>query len=256
MALGLSAGAAGLLGSLGGAVIGGIASNGAAKKGAAAMDRATAANAYQGEIAKDQYEDYKVTYRPLEHALVNDAQNFDTPEAYEKAAGEAQSTVSTQLGLAKDRLARTPGLDPSSASAQAAHADLELKGAAIGATAQNSARTGIQDKAWARKMDAVGLGKGLVTNASTGLANATAGANAAAANQMAQANNTARGVGNLVSGIGGAVMKSNLFSGGGGQGAETNNTGDAGWTNGGTLTSADTTNGSSGYPVGETAGGR
>jgi hypothetical protein len=64
-------------------------------------------------------------------------------------------------------------------------------------------------------MDAVGLGKGLVTNASTGLANATAGANNIAAQQLRQGNSTAAGIGGLVSGIGGVIQKSGLFSGGG-----------------------------------------
>lgn len=186
---------------IGGAVIGGVASNKAAKKAADAQDRATEANAYQGEIATDQYEEYKTTYRPLERALAADAANYDTQANRDKAAAEAQATVSAQMGLAADRLRRTPGLDPSSAAAQAATVNLGLKGAAIGAQAQNAAREGVRDKAYARKMDVVGLGKGLVTNASAGLANAASAAQSAANAQSASAASTAQGVGAAASGI-------------------------------------------------------
>jgi len=183
---------------IGSAVVGGIASNRAAKKGAEAMDRATEANAWQGEIAKDQYEDYKTTYRPLEQDLVAQAKSLDTQEARDKAAAEAQADVSSQIGLAQERLRRTPGLDPSSAASAAAQTNLALKGAAIGATAQNAARTQTADKAYARKFDAVGLGKGLVTNAANGAAQAAATAQGIAGARAAQAGATAQGVGSLV----------------------------------------------------------
>lgn len=192
-------------------VLGGLFGKKKNKQADASQQAAAEANKIQAQIAKDQYEDYKTTYRPLEHSLVSDAQNFDTPENYEKAAGDAQSTVSTQLGLTKQRLSRTPGLDPSSAAAQAANVELEAKGAALGATAQNAARTGVQDKAWARKVDAVGLGKGLVTNANSGLASAAAGANQIAAQQLKQSNDTSSGIGSLLSGVVGGLKNANLF---------------------------------------------
>lgn len=194
---------------VGSAIIGGVVASKGQKSAAEAADRATEANAYQGEIAKDQYEDYKGTYRPLEHQLVEDAKNYDTPEAYDKAAGAAQATVSSQLGMARDRLQRTPGLDPSSAAATAANADLALKGAALGASAQNTARENVKNMAYARKQDAVALGKGLVSNASSGLAGATAGADAIARTQAAQAGATAQGAGALVSGVTNALTKVN-----------------------------------------------
>ncbi|MFB9244501.1 hypothetical protein [Massilia antarctica] len=167
------------------------------------------ANAYQGEIATDQFEDYKTFARPVEHAVYADAMNTDTPEAYDKAAGEAQASVSSQLGMARERMARTPGLDPSSAAAQAATANMELKGAAMGAAAANKARDGIKDKAFARKLDAVGIGKGLVSNASSGLASAAATASNIAGQQSAQAGQTAAGIGNMVSGVTNGLSKIN-----------------------------------------------
>ncbi|ATQ79247.1 hypothetical protein CR152_32240 (plasmid) [Massilia violaceinigra] len=157
----------------------------------------------------DQYEDYKNFARPVEHSVYADAMNTDTPEAYDKAAGDAQASVSSQLGMARERMARTPGLDPSSAAAQAASTSMELKGAAMGAAAANKARDGIKDKAFARKLDAVGIGKGLVSNASSGLASAAATASNIAGQQSAQAGQTAAGVGNMVSGIANGLSKVN-----------------------------------------------
>ena len=189
------------------AAIGSAASRKASKSAAAANDKAIEANAYQGKIATDQYEEYKTTYRPLERSLVADAQNSDSAAEYEHSAGAAQATVSNQLNLARDRLARTPGLDPSSAAAQAASASIELKGAALGAGEQNRARTQVKSQAYAKKLDAVGLGKGLVSGASTGLANAAAGATSIARSQSLDANATAAGTGAMVSGIIGGIGK-------------------------------------------------
>jgi len=191
----------GVAAAVGGAVIGGIATENAAGKAADAQDRATAANAYQGEIAKEQWSDYKGIYQPLEKQMVADATAFDGPEAYQQAASKAQATVSNQLGLARERLARAPGLDPSSAAAQAAMTNLELQGAAIGATSQNQAREQVTDRAYARKLDAIGLGKGLVTNASTGMASAAATAQSQANAQSLAAGQTAAGVGSMVGGL-------------------------------------------------------
>lgn len=199
---------------VGSAVIGGVVASKGQKAAADAANRATEANAYQGEIAKDQYEDYKSTYRDLEHSIAADAKNYDTPEAYDKAAGAAQATVNSQIGMARDRLQRTPGMDPSSAAAQTASTDLALKGAALGASAQNSARENVKNMAYARKQDAVALGKGLVSNASSGLASAAAGADAIARTQASQASATAQGAGAMVSGVANALTKVNWGAGG------------------------------------------
>jgi hypothetical protein len=198
---------------IGSAVVGGIVASNGQKKSAASAQAAIDANAYQGEIAKEQYADYKDTYRPLEHELVDSAKNYDTPAAYDKAAGDAQATVSSQIGMARERLQRTPGLDPSSAAAQAASADMALKGAAMGASAQNAARDNVKNMAYARKQDAVALGKGLVSNSSAGLVSATAGAAALAKSSADQAGQTAAGVGSMFNGLVNAIPKMGFGAG-------------------------------------------
>ena len=194
---------------IGAAVVGGVASNRAANKAADANQKAIDANAYQGQIATDQYDDYKNTYRPLEHNLASEVQSYDTPQAYQRAAGNAQARVAQQFGLAQQRLTRTPGFDPSSAAAQAAHTDLERHAAATSAAEQNRAREQVHDKGFARKLDIAGLGRGLVTNASTGFANASATASHIAHANSVEANQTASGVGAAVGGIINSIGKAN-----------------------------------------------
>lgn len=186
---------------VGSAVVGGVASSAAAKKASKAQQSATDANAYQGEIATDQYENYKKDYRPLEQELIAEAKNAGSPQEYDKAAADAASTVSTQLALADQRLTRTPGLDPSSAAATAAKADLAIKGAAISAGEQNKARDAVTSQAFAKKQDVASLGRGIASSASSGLASASAGAAAIAQSASQQAGQTAAGVGNLFSGV-------------------------------------------------------
>jgi hypothetical protein len=193
----------------GAAVVGGIASNSAANKAASASQQATNANAYQGQIATDQYNTYKQIYQPMEGQMVNTAQNFDSQANEDQAAGAAQANVSSEIGQAQANLARTPGLDPSSPAAQAANTDLQIKGAAMGATAQTQARMNIKNEAWGRQMDSLGLGKNLVTNASTGLANAANGAMAVANNQQRLASGTASSMGALTSGFINGLSKVN-----------------------------------------------
>lgn len=147
----------------------------------AANDAAAQASRLQAQIAKEQWDKYKEIYDPLERQMVTEAQNYDSPEQYARAAGEASATVSSQFSKARDRLTRTPGLDPSSAGYAANMVGLNLAQAASDATQQNLARKNVADTAYSRKQSALGLGKGLDTTASSGAASA-------ATNNLALAN--------------------------------------------------------------------
>ncbi|WP_162174109.1 hypothetical protein [Herminiimonas sp. CN] len=158
---------ASVLGAVASTVVGSMLAddNGAEDANGAAAD----ATKQQAAIARDQWNTYKETYQPLEKAYVAEAQNYDTPEAYARAAGLASATNSEQYGKARDRLSRTPGLDPSSASYASSMAGLDMSQAASDAVGQNAARNRVSDMAWAHKTDALSLGKGLAANASAGL---------------------------------------------------------------------------------------
>lgn len=179
---------------------------GANNAASSASDASAAATKQQAAIAQDQWDTYKKTYEPMEKEYVADSRNSDTPEAYARAAGEASATTATQYGKARDQLTRTPGLDPSSAAYTSAMAGLDMGQAASDAVGQNAARGRVSDMAWAKRTDALSLGKGLAANASAGLSS-VASANAQTAqfqaNQaqagQAQANQQGAQIGNLFS---------------------------------------------------------
>lgn len=182
---------------VGSAVVGAAASSSAANKAAKSQQGSSDAAATQAGIAQDQWDTYKSTYQPLEKQYVADAQNYDNPENQAEAAGLAASTVASQFGKARDTLSRTPGLDPSSAAYAAGLTGLETNEAAAGAVAQNKARQNVQDQGWARRTDALSLGKGLPAQASAGLSSSAAISSGLAAQQGAQAAGIANNVGNL-----------------------------------------------------------
>jgi len=170
--------------------------------GAEAANNSVAdANALQAQISRDQWNRYKEIYEPLERQMVDEAQDYASPENYAKAAGEASATVSQQFSKARDRLTRTPGLDPSSGAYQSSLVGLDLAQAANDATQQNLARKNVTDTAYARKQSALGLGKGLDSTAASGMSN-VASSNLSLANAMQrQSNAEAQAGGQLAAGL-------------------------------------------------------
>lgn len=182
---------------LGSAVIGGIAANSAGKKAAKAGEGASELASTQADISKDQWDTYKTIYQPLEKQYVQDAQDYDNPANREEAAGLSSATIATQFGKARERLGRTPGLDPSSAAYTSSLAGLDSTQAAADAVGQNAARQSVEDRGWARRTDALSLGKGLPAQASAGLGSAASLNAQLAGNAQAQANGIGAGIGNL-----------------------------------------------------------
>lgn len=151
----------------------------------------------QSEIARDQWNRYKTMYSPLEESYVKEAQNYDSPENYARAAGDASATVASQFGKARAQLMRTPGLDPSSGAFQAGMTNLGLSEAANSAVQQNAARNKVKDMAFARKTDALSLGKGLPAQAATMLGSAATNSIGLANAGFNQANAQAGAIGRV-----------------------------------------------------------
>ena len=174
---------------LGAAAIGAVATSSASRSAAKAMKGSSDAAALQAQIGAEQWDRYKEVYDPLERDIVQDAREYDSPANYERAAGDASATVAQQFGKARDRLTRTPGLDSSTPGFAAGMVGLELSQAAMDATQQNAARMRVKDTAWARKQDAMSLGKGLPSSASSMLSNSASTLGNIGANQynLAQA---------------------------------------------------------------------
>lgn len=197
---------------VGSAVVGGLASESASRRAARAQQGASDAAKIQADIAKEQWDRYKSIYAPLEDKYAQEAQDFGSDANFAKAAGDASATVSDQFTKARQRLARTPGLDPSSAGYAASLTGLDLAQAATDATQQNAARTGMQDRAWARKTDALSLGKGLPAQASAGLSSASNNLSNIASSQLGYASQIGAGIGSLGGNIVNMGMQNGWFA--------------------------------------------
>lgn len=191
-----------MLGAIVGAVIstvgGSLLNRGSRRAADRANNAAADAAGLQAQIANEQWGRYLETFAPLEDQMVRDAKNYTSPENYARAAGEASSTVSSQFGKARDRLYRTPGLDPSSGAFQAGMVGLDLAQAATDATQQNLARKQVTDTGYARIQDAVSLGKGIPASASASLTNTALINSRLGQNMTDRADRTAGLVGGVV----------------------------------------------------------
>ena len=221
MAFGLSAGAAALVGAVAAPVIGGLMADDNGAEGA--NNAAAAASDLQAQISRDQWNRYKEIYEPLERQMVDEAQDYASPENYAKAAGEASATVSQQFSKARDRLTRTPGLDPSSGAYQSSLVGLDLAQAANDATQQNLARKNVTDTAYSRKQSALALGKGLDATAASGLASSASSNLALARAGQQQANQQAAAIGNIVDRVFAPKPSSNWLGNAGGAGSMSGN---------------------------------
>lgn len=186
---------------IGSAVVGGLMNRSANKAAKNANNAAADSARLQTEIARDQWDRYKSIYEPLERSYVNEAQQYDSPENYARAAGDASATVANQFSKAREQLMRTPGLDPSSGAYQAGMTSLGLSEAATNAVQQNAARMKVKDAAFARKTDALSLGKNMPAQATSGLASAAGTQTGLGARFQDQANTEAKATGQVLGSI-------------------------------------------------------
>lgn len=153
----------------------------------------TMADAQQEQMrqARDYYDYQTQTFRPVERGLVQQAQEFDT-EAYRQQmasramADAAQAFQNAQQMTTRD-LARR-GVGPGSGNALAMQNQNALALASMQAGGATSARQQAEQMGWARKMDVVGLGRGLA-GASTAAYQGATGAGQTAANTAMSAGN-------------------------------------------------------------------
>lgn len=155
------------------------------------------------EIAGEQWDRYKQVYAPIEDKYVTDAQNYDTPEQREKAAAAANADVTQGYDdqrSQQERQLASYGISPDSGKFAVVNDRLRGQEAAQEAAAQNNARQQVQNTGWARRTDALSLGKGLPASATAGL-NASANAyNGAAKTQQAADNAQSNNISGAVQG--------------------------------------------------------
>lgn len=119
----------------------------------------------------DEYSAYeKETFRPLEKSIVADAENFATEGKREAMATQAAADVNTAATSARAQEGRAlsrMGVSPNSGRFAALNNQLTLGQAAVSSGAMTKSRETSENMAFARKMDAAGLGRNLAGNAST-----------------------------------------------------------------------------------------
>lgn len=192
-------------GAIAGAVVGGVisaAANRSTNKAAANASNAAAdAASQQAQIAREQYDDWKTDFLPLQRDLTNMAKTAGSREELERNAELASGDVTQAFGRARGELSsrlNSYGVDPSSAKYATQFTRFGLGEAAASAGAQNKARTDTLDKAKAFKMDVYGLGKNLPATASAGLGSAASTNSMVSSNLANQASRNAAGIGSLV----------------------------------------------------------
>jgi hypothetical protein len=140
-----------------------------------------------------QYQEYESTYAPLEASYVNEAENWDSPQAIAQARGQAMADVAQQgqagLNTAAETL-RSYGINPGSGRYAGLYTGAQPMLGAAEAAAGTTAAQNLRLQKMGLESGAINTGRGLV-NATEGLTSAGTGAGSAGSNSAAGAANTA-----------------------------------------------------------------
>jgi len=162
-----------------------------AKKQGLAMDQQLA----QG---KDYYDYNKSTFRPLEQKMVADAQTFDTDAYRNQLATKAAADSSMAFGQqnqANERRMASMGVNPNSGRFQGMNQQSGLMQSANRAGMMTGARERAQGTGYARKLDAVAMGRGLSGASNAAYSSAMNAGNSAVGNYGQAGNQYMAGMG-------------------------------------------------------------
>ena len=179
----------------------------AAAKANEVSDAQLASMRQNDAISKDYWNYQQNTFRPVERAIVDAAQTYDTEARSDQKAGQAvadvQQQIDASLGQQTRQLTRM-GVNPNDGKFAAMSNQMSMAGALGKAQAAAKAREGVELQGYARKMDAANLGRNLASNQATSAGVALNAGNSAAqtggmalsqaqnaTNQAAQGFNTA-----------------------------------------------------------------
>jgi hypothetical protein len=158
----------------------------------------------------------KLVYQPLENRIIEDANVFDTEAKREELAGQAMADVNRGFDAAEGQQIRAlnaSGVNPNSGAALALREDSKVQKALGLAGGANRARTQARTEGYARKMDAIGLGRGVVGNQATMTQLALGQGNSAVGAGGAGLNATYSGAPLMQQGFGSAMTGINTMSG-------------------------------------------
>ncbi len=145
------------------------------------------------EQGKDLYDYSVATFRPVEQSIVAQVMQDSTPAAYAKYAADASARtgqVFSNMSKASEQNMRSMGVNPNSSRFAASAAADKVQTALQGVKASNDAYDQAENRSYARKLDAAGLGRGL-TGASAAAYGQATGAGSSAVSGANQTNNTA-----------------------------------------------------------------
>lgn len=150
--------------------------------------------------ARDMDARNKAVFQPLEDRIVADAQQFDTQGRRMQAANEAAAEVEASFGRAQDDLSRSlarSGVTPGSGRSMSLMQDAALQKAKAVTGATTSAVRNVEQQGYARRMDAAGIGKGIISNQAT-MQQIAQGGGAQAVGASGAATATSQGGANLM----------------------------------------------------------
>lgn len=112
----------------------------------------------------DQWNQYKSLFQPLEQQMVEDANNWDSPERQARMAAEAGADVTTGYGAARDQNQRSMermGVNPNSGKFQAISNETNIAQAKDTAGAMNQARRATEQQGIALRTGAAQFGRNM-----------------------------------------------------------------------------------------------
>lgn len=157
-----------------------------------------AAQEQQMRQGQEYYDYLRNTFQPIERGLAREAESFNT-EAYrermaQQAAADAAQAFQGAQGVTFREAARR-GVNPASGAFGAAQRSTGLALAAAQAGGMNKARQQAEQTGWARRLDVVGLGRGLSGASTAAYGGATSAGSAGINTAMAPGTQYMQGMG-------------------------------------------------------------
>jgi hypothetical protein len=167
----------------------------------------------QSKDQADDYYDYQTeTFRPLEKSLVDDVNNYNTEAERERIANTAAVDVeraSTGQRQSNARAMASMGVNPNSGKSRALSKQSGLQIAGMKAGAMTNARNRAKDLGYAKKLDAIGIGRNLPGASSAAYGTAINAGNSGVNNASSPANFILNGMGSAA-GIAGQGQSMNI----------------------------------------------
>lgn len=169
-----------------------------------AADQQFAAQEEQMRQARDYYDYQTGTFRPLERGLIADAERFNTEAYRERLASQAAADAARAFESTQKQTARgmsRMGVAPGSGAFGAGMNQNALAATSMRTGAMTSARNQAEQLGYARRLDAVGIGRNLPGLSTAAYQSATGAGTAGINTAMAPGNQYTQGAGQGVNSI-------------------------------------------------------